>query len=156
MGMGSGCKAREHPLVALQAVCQTIMQAGRTPLPELHTVRHHAVATPVRGPLWVVTQILGEFGIACLECFAADRLALRRHPGSDARTQGAAAIVFVRLFRAGLLDTAFDAHLALERLPEEEQRGARVTGEFQTFTGLVVGEEDEAALIEAFEQHDAR
>src|SRR5258708_13071881 len=84
-----------------------------------------------------------------------DRLALRARPRADARTQRARREVAARLLGAHLFRRTFDPHLALELLPHERERGARIDGELLALLALVVGEEHEAARVGALEEHDA-
>jgi hypothetical protein len=69
---------------------------------------------------------------------------------------GARAVVRVGFFRRDLLHGALDAHLPLELLPEKNQRRRRVRREVMALAALVVGEEDQAALVGALQQADAR
>ena len=64
--------------------------------------------------------------------------------------------VRLRLLRRKPLDAAFDPHLAAERLPVAEQRRVRIRRELAAFPALVAGEEGEAALVGALQQHHPR
>src|SRR5207249_6835688 len=61
-----------------------------------------------------------------------------------------------RLGGAYLLDGALDPHLPTRLRPVEEQRRARVLGELSALPALVVREEDEAALVDALQEHHPR
>src|SRR5690606_40214179 len=56
-------------------------------------------------------------------------------------SERAAVEVGVRFLGRGFFHAPFDAHLALERLPEEQQGGARVGLQFQALARLVRSEE---------------
>jgi hypothetical protein len=51
---------------------------------------------------------------------------------------------------------AFDAHLAFEGRPVNDESRERVVGKLAGLAAFVVREETEAALVEEFQQHDPR
>ena len=68
----------------------------------------------------------------------------------------AAGEIGVGLRFGGIGDGAFDPNLTGQRLPVEQQRGMHVDREIARFAALLVGIENEAAIIGAFQQQDAR
>src|SRR5437667_29563 len=80
-------------------------------------------------------------------------LALRRGPGGEPGAQRPGRKVRVRFLGAQLLDAALDADLPLQVRPEEHQArgGARV--ELAPLAAAVVRVEDEAAALDAFQEH---
>ncbi len=83
-----------------------------------------------------------------------DDPALRRGPGAQATAQRTHLVVGVGFLGSDLLDVAFDAHLALQRRPEEGHGRPRIGRQLLALGAFVVGEEGEAALVEALEQED--
>src|SRR5690606_37321086 len=87
-GDASRRQSLPHPLAAIQAVPQPVMQAALAPLPELPLIRLEAVAAPVR---WAgrfqqnLRAVLGGGGYQ--HAPAGDHLALRAGPRADARIQ---------------------------------------------------------------------
>src|SRR4051812_46209720 len=89
----------DHPAFALFArrVRDAVMQAAGPSLPELEVVGQHAVAAPVRWPRRILAVFVGELRPARLQpCPILERAALRRGPGTDARSQWSRAVVRVR------------------------------------------------------------
>lgn len=84
-----------------------------------------------------------------------DVLTLGGGPGAYAATEGARVVVGVALGGGEFFDGAFDAYLALQLLPEEEEGYMGIGGYFFSFGTLIVSEEGEAALIGTFEEDDA-
>src|SRR5690606_33891405 len=56
---------------------------------------------------------------------------------------------------AGGRNRTLDDHLAAELGPREEEGGVRVVGELEALAALVVGEEGEAVVVHAAQQHVA-
>src|SRR3546814_10226714 len=52
-----------------------------------------------------------------------------------------------------IFDAPFDADLAAQRLPVEAKRSLGIGGQFSAFPALIIGVEDEAAIIMPLEQH---
>ena len=97
-----------------------------------------------------------ELGGERLEARATlDHAALRRDGRADLRAARARAEVRIGLGFRDALDRPFDAHLPPERVPVEEERRPRVRRELGALAALVAGEEDEASLVEALQQHHA-
>src|SRR3546814_17765136 len=85
-----------------------------------------------------------------------DGLALRRYPGAYARVQWAAAEIVVGFGCGDFSDLPLQAYLGLQRSPEEQQAGARLLGQIIAFTRGVIGRDNQALLINALKQNDAR
>src|SRR5204863_6432631 len=125
---------------------------------ELDLDRDHAIAAPVRGTRDLALAI-GRFDLreAAVEIAAArNHGALVRRPRADLAAARARREVRIRFLFGRLHHRALDLHLAFERGPEEAERHARVLGDLRAFAAVVVRVEDEAVLVEAFEQNDAR
>ena len=134
---------------------EPVMQAERPVLPELDPLRDHPKARPEIRPLDLAeAELGGELGDALLQLEArGERPRLARRPGADPAAARPALEIGVRLGAVDRLDRPLDAHLALERLPVEQQRRARIGGEVGALAAFQVGVEDEAAGIDALEQH---
>lgn len=134
------------------------MEAGGAALPELYAVWCDQVATPVWRAGYFFVFILGfEVLVVCFQYFpAGDVPALGGGPGAYAAAEGARVVICIALCGGEFFDGAFDAYLALQFLPEEEEGDMGIGGYFFSFGTLIVGEEGKAALIGAFEEDDAR
>lgn len=75
--------------------------------------------------------------------------------GAEAGLVGAGLEVFLAFGGGYGLDMAMDADLAVQFLPVEDEGGTGVRGQFPALAAEVIGEEDEAVRIEAFEQDHA-
>src|SRR5690348_16486659 len=134
-----GRKPLDPPAPPGARIEQPVVQPVGAPLPELDLGREQAVAAPVgraRRRLAVGALRLGRRALQDLP--VGDALALWRGPGRDAGARRARREVGIRLGRAGLLDGAVDAHLALELRPQEDQRGGAVRGELQRLAAAIV------------------
>ena len=127
------------------------------PFPELDRARDDAESGPVRRPRHGhARESRLDLGDARLEIARVlDRPALLRRPRADLAAARARREVRVRLGVAHRLRGALDAHLHLERLPVEAQRGALRRQQLAPLSALVVRVEDEAALVDVLEQDDA-
>src|SRR5450830_1918679 len=87
------------------------MQAALAALPELPALGHQPETAPVRRARWFEHE-LGAIArrIGHQHAAAADHLALRTGPGTDARIERPAVEVGVAFLVADLLDPALDAH----------------------------------------------
>src|SRR5450830_525536 len=132
------------------------MQAALAALPELPALGHQPETAPVRRARWFEHE-LGAIArrIGHQHAAAADHLALRTGPGTDARIERPAVEVGVAFLVADLLDPALDAHHALQLHPVELQGGERVAGQFVALAAFVIGVPDDAPLVIALDQHDA-
>src|SRR5437879_5619755 len=149
-----GRKPLDSPAAAASRVKQAVVQPVGAALPELHALRHHAVAAPVRRPKGALAMARTGFFHGGLQRGAVRHaLALRRGPGRKPGAPRPGREVGVRFLGAQLLDAALDADLPLQVRPEEHQArgGARV--ELAALAAAVVRVEDEAAALDAFQEH---
>src|SRR5262245_27200220 len=155
---GSGSEALNRPASGASGaarVAQPVVQPVGAALPEFDRQRHDAVAAPVRRARRVVGIALAYALHGGLERTAGGhRLALRRRPGGEAGAERAAGVIRVRGGGGHLVDGAVDAHLALEVGPLEYEAGGRARRELAALAAAVVGEEDEAAVLDALQKHD--
>ena len=155
--------SRREPLdepasVATPGVAQTVVQAVGAALPEFERVGDEAIAAPVGRPGDGLVG-MAAFGFAVLrfeDVAARDHLALGRGPGADAGAPGPALEIAVGFLGGDAFDSSFDAHLALELVPEEDEGGVGVGLELAGLAALVVGEEREAPLVGAAKQDHPR
>src|SRR6185369_14406085 len=152
-----GRESLAPPGRAVAPVAEPVVQARLASLPELPRLGLQAVAAPVRRPRRL-EQVPGAIarGVGKQRRARFDHLALRRGPGTDARIERPRIEVGVGLRIAHLLDRALDADDALELDPVELERGERMDRELAALPALVVGEPDDAALIEPLDEDDAR
>jgi len=135
------------------------VQAAGTALPEFDGEGSDAESAPEvgEGDFAAFGPALEEFGLALGEGLAVgDGGALKfGDPGTDLGAVGAAAEVGFGFLAVGAGDRAADEDLAFEFLPEKDEGGVGIFGEVGGFAGAVVGEEAEAAIIEALEEDGA-
>jgi hypothetical protein len=122
--------------------------------PELVGGRNDPQAAPLLGQGRIVAELRAGVLHPGLELGpVTDRAALRRRPRREPSPDRAAAVVRLRILTARALDGPFDADLATDLAPVEEQRRPRVRRHLFALAAAVVGVEDEAALVDALEQH---
>src|SRR5699024_3618899 len=135
------------------AVVESVLLA----LPEFDLEDMDPEPTPMLGPRDVPTLELGlggvVFGLHLLP--VGHRLGLLGHGRTDLRAAGAHSEVGVRVLGGGRLAAAADADLAFHVLPREAHGGAGIVAQLLALGRVIVGEEEEAAFIDAFEQDDA-
>src|SRR6266480_1378712 len=149
-----GRKPLDSPAASASRIKQAVVQPVGAALPELDALRNHAVAAPVRGPKGALAVAPTGFLHGSLQRGAVRHaLALRRGPGREPGAQRPGRKVRVRLLGAQLLDAALDADLPLQVRPQDHQArgGARV--QLAALAAAVVGVEDEAAALDAFQEH---
>ena len=136
---------------------EAIVQAADLALPELDLVGDDQIPAPVlRSRDRIGAEALARPLESLLEHRAVgDRLALRARPGAELRLRWARRKVGVRLPGVERLDRAADPNLAVELAPVKDQRRARALLELPALGRVAVGEEAEAALIDALEQDHA-
>src|SRR5688572_3951050 len=153
----SGRESLSGPKVALTTVAQAVMQAIGAALPELHRLRHQTIPAPVRRARRLVPMLATRlFHRVFEDSPRGDGCALRRCPGGEPGAERARRIVGVGLRRGDFLHNAVDTHLPLEVGPEQHQAGLRALLELASFAAEVVGIKEESALLDAFQEHDAR
>lgn len=131
----------------------TVMETAFAALPELDAIRGETVAAPVLGAGYFDGVGVAKLGNGGLEIGARGKgLGLLGDGGAEAGLIGAGLEVFLAFGGGYRLDTAVDADLAVELLPIENEGGAGISGEFPALAAEVVGEENEAVLIEAFQE----
>ena len=127
--------------------CQNSYVSGRS-----------AVAAPVLRPRYVASAILAlELGDRLVELARGPRArgpAVTPRPPA-ARRAGASRSTRPTPSALTRSTGALDAHLPPERIPVEEQRRARVRLELAALAASVAGEEDEAVLVGALQEHHA-
>jgi len=99
------------------------VQPKRLILPELYQARLQAITRPVRRARHLADEIPGgELRDALFQRKTAlQRARLIRRPGAELAAAWARGEIRIGLFVAGLADVAFQAHLALQRFPVEQQ-----------------------------------
>src|SRR5882724_6579017 len=124
-------------------------------LPELDQPREHAEPRPVGWPRHGAdAELGGELRDPLLELEAGgQRTRLLRSPGADLAGARPRREIGVGLFRGHLLHGPFDTHLALRGFPVKAERRLRMGQQLSALAALVVGVEDESAVIHALEQH---
>ena len=132
------------------------MQARAAALPELERSRSQPVAAPVLRA-WRIIAVPGlDFSDLRVQRVQCHRLALRRCPGADPCPERPALVIRIGILWCDVIDHALDANLPLERLPEEQQAGPGLVGDFPALARKGIGVENESFGIETLAQHDAR
>jgi hypothetical protein len=124
--------------------------------PKLDVLGGNAEALPVGWAGDLVGVLHFELAHLFFESTAAgEGAALPGDGGADLAAPGAAVEVGVYIVGGKLGDLAFDAQLPSQRFPVEAECGFGVVGELGAFAALGVGEEAEATLVDALDQHHA-
>ena len=133
------------------------MQSAGSSLPEFHRVRCEDVAAPVRRKRDLAFGILRlQLLLAILQPGATrDAGALFTDPRADLAAVGTTLKIRIRFLATEQRHRAPRTDLTLAFLPKKGQRCLRVRREFAAFATVVVGEEREAAGIEALQQDGA-
>lgn len=133
------------------------MKTAGAPMPELDFFRGDAVAAPGfgHGDRFAFRVLLGEVGHVRFQLFAGGGSALWGYGGAELAVPGAAGEVVPGLLGVEFFGAAVDDQLAVEGAPEHDEGDVGVGGDVVAFAAVVVGEEDEAAVFDAFEQHHA-
>lgn len=133
------------------------MQAVGASLPEIDGRGLQNESAPVRRNGRVVPVAGGDFLQALFEVFAIRyRSGLAGDPGSETVSDGAAFVIGLGFFARNFRAKTAHAHLALQTVPEKGDGGPGVFLQFAAFAALVIGIESKSALIDSFEQDDAR
>src|SRR5256884_9805943 len=139
-------------------VADPVVEAVVAMYPELDRLRTHPIAAPVRRQGNRGALVLrGQRGHRILQNAAIwNYAALWRRPGAELAGQGTVVEIDGRLLGRLLDDRAGDANLPPELRPVDDQRRAWVLREVAPFLAVVVGEEAEAALVDASQQDHPR
>src|SRR5436190_2121143 len=150
-----GGEALDEPAGAGAAVPEAVVGPALAVLPELPHLGHEPVAAPPLRPRHVAVRVLRlALGDAPLQLLpVGEHLALARRMRADPAAVRPRREVLVRFLRRHARDRAFDADLAPEGVPVDEERRARVRLELPALAARVVRVEDEPLLVEALEQH---
>ena len=153
----SGSQALPSPVTFLQDIAEPVMQPTRPPMPELNLFRNDAITTPGlrHGDALTVRILLGQLGHIRFQLLPAGGPALMGDGGAELAAPGAAGEVVAGLLGGDFFGAAVDDQLAVEGAPEHDEGDVGVGGDVVAFAAVVVGEEDEAAVFDAFEQHHA-
>src|SRR5438270_12374144 len=148
----------DHPRsIRLQWISQTIVQAVIAALPKFDRGRLQSITAPMRWSRNVVAEFPTEFFEPLFEfCAAFKYLTLFRSPGANFASQRSRVKVLFRFFVGYLFHWAFDAYLPPNRRPVEQETGARIFRQLDSFAAAVVGEEDKATIIKALHENYAR
>ena len=133
------------------------MQPTRPPMPELNLLGNDTVTTPGlrHGDGLTLRILLGELSHIRFQLLPAGGPALMGDGGAELATPGAGGEVVAGLLGGDFLGAAVDDQLAVEGAPEHDEGDVGVGGDVVAFAAVVVGEEDEAAVLDAFEQDHA-
>ena len=156
-GSGSGGQPLADPVIAIPDIAESVMQPTRPSMPKLNLLGNDAVTTPAlrHGNGLTFRILLSQLGHTRFQLLPAGRPALRRDGGAELAAPGAAGKVVTGLLGGDFLGAAVDDQLAVEGAPEHDEGDVGVGGDVVAFAAVVVGEEDEAAVFDAFKQHHA-
>lgn len=137
-------------------ICNTVVQAARTALPEFDLIGHYPVATPERRA-WHFFPF--EFFFKKHEALLQLRsgghdLALQGGPSTYLALSGTRIEIGIRGFWGDLLHFAEYTHLTLKLGPKEIQAYSFVCRQFPSLSAGVIGEEYESFTIQITKQYD--
>src|SRR4029079_4367933 len=143
-----------RPLARVQV---PYVQSARHVLPELDSVRRHAESGPVRRSRnGVAGEALLHLGNTMIQLGGRrHRLALQRRPGTNLASPRSPREVCVGLGGRHRTRRPLDAHLHLERLPMEAERGTLGAEKLASLSALEVRVEDESRFLAALKKDDA-
>ena len=126
-------------------------------MPKLNLLGNDAITTPGlrHGHGLTLRILLGQLGHIRFQLLPADGPALMRDGGAELAAPGARSEVVAGLLGGDFFGAAVDDQLAVEGAPEHDEGDVGVGGDVVAFAAVVVGEEDETAVFDAFEQHYA-
>jgi len=153
----SGSQTLRFPFATTLEIPKPVMQPTRPPMPELNLLGNDAIPPPGlrHGHRLTFRILLRQRSHVRFQLLPACRPALMGDGGAELAAPGAGGEVVAGLLGEDFLGTAVDDQLAVEGAPEHDEGDVGVGGDVVAFAAVVVGEEDEAALFDAFEQHDA-
>lgn len=146
------------PYAVNQGVNYALMESGGASSPELHSVWHHQVSSPVLGS--AVFRPLFEFLFNSL--FFLEVLFFRLGPAllgqvaGDLFVQRSGEVIFVRSFFGNFLSRSLYPDLLVKTLPVEQHGHFRIELDFKSLLALVVGEEHESLIIILLQEQRAR
>src|SRR5579862_404386 len=141
--------------VTALAITKAVMKAVLALLPELDFAGIDTISSPMFWTLRAGFRIPG-LQFRKLGFQSGSRLhdrALFGNGGAEPAAARPRVEILIRFGWCHFGHAAGDANLTVERSPIENQRGIRVFLKLLTFAAFVVREEDEALLVDAFEQH---
>lgn len=126
-------------------------------MPELNLLGNDAIPPPSlrHGNGLPFRILLGQLGHIHFQLLPACGPALMGDSGAELAGPGAGGEVVAGLLGGDFLGAAADDQLSVEGAPEHDEGDVGVGGDVVAFAAVVVGEEDEAAVFDAFEQHHA-
>src|SRR5215207_1198736 len=145
--------SRTYPPALDPPIHEPVVQPVLAPLPELERLRLDPIPAPVRRArdLAPLVRELQLPQAVLQRSPAPDLAALRAGPRPEAAAARAAGEVGVGLLVGDARGGTFYPDLPPQFAPVEEERAARVLRELAGLAALVVGVEDEAALVVALE-----
>lgn len=150
-------EADDFPAGGGEAIFEAVVDAVGAALPELNGDGGDSVAAPPIGlGDFAISEFLDklvEFGFK--NGAGGDDFALLADPRADAATEWAAEEVSEGFGGGDFFGFAADDDLSFEVEPREEEGDIGILGNVVGFAAMVVGEEDEAALVEGFEEDGA-
>src|SRR2546426_2630526 len=153
---------RRQPLTAPASIpelqiAEPVVQPVRATLPELNRGRRDAVSAPTRRARdRLATVALTHLAHAPLKKLArSDSATLPRSDRGETAAARSAHEVVVRFLRRDAAHGALDADLSVELGPDEDERGTSVRRQLPALTAVVVGEEQETALVDPAQEHRA-
>ena len=155
--IASGSQPLPSPFATVLEVAEPVMQPARPPMPELNLLGNDTVTPPGlrHGDGLTFRILLGQLGHIRFQLLPAGGPALMGDGGAELAAAGSGGEVVAGLLGGDFLGAAVDDQLAVEGAPEHDEGDVGVGGDVVAFAAVVVGEEDEAAVFDAFEQDHA-
>src|SRR5215218_1434048 len=152
-GAFSGIQPVDPPAVDGVDVAEAVVQTIVAVLPELVGLRGEPIAAPrARAPHALISGGRELADSTFQLCATREDGALPRRGCTEPAALRTRGEVLVRLGCGHALNSPFDAHLASERIPVEEESRARIRVELRTLPAHVAGEEHEAPLVRGLEE----
>src|SRR5882724_1163023 len=149
----------DDPLVIrLPRVTKTVVETVGAALPELDALRREHITAPVGRTRYFV-RAKARFGLLPLRLQLRTvwhNLTLGRSPRREPAAQRSRLKIGGRLSSRKFADFTGNADLPFQISPIKNKSRLRVFRQLLSFAAVIVGEKNEAAFINAFEQNDAR